>query len=194
MKIFDAAFTNALGHTPEEGGVCNPCHVVHNAVSEQFLWAGPLGNSSYEGWNSEYATDDSFMIKLCTGCHSEENSAGSKVPKHGLHPSGLALVKESKNPLYEQFPLYTSSGELSPEGNIVCSTCHNPHQWDSSVSGKGSGRDSEGSAKNSFLRSEVPQRLCATCHGEEGLFKFLYFHSTTGRAKEDPFFNLQRKR
>jgi hypothetical protein len=81
----------------------------------------------------------------------------------------------------DTFPLFTEAGEKSEAGHIVCSTCHNPHQWDSRVQAHGPGKNSKGTVGTSFLRPNLASELCSGCHGQDTLIKFTYFHSPLGR-------------
>jgi hypothetical protein len=188
-----------LGETAAQAGLCIPCHSVHNAHEQKFIWSAPLGSSKLEGWNEKYASENNIPIMVCTGCHSEGHTAGTQLPPFGLHPLGLEFPEEKRTYANQQllvgkqFPVYDERGELTIEGNIVCSTCHNPHQWDPRNHINGHGPQSEGSAITSFLRPEVRERFCALCHGEDSLFKFKYFHSTIGREKGKSPFQLKQK-
>ena len=93
-----------------------------------------------------------------------------------------------------QFPLFTDGGEISGNGYIVCSTCHNPHQWDPSRDVKGPGKpavDEEGDATSSFLRPHLHDKYCTECHGEESIVKFKYFHDDLGRQKKEDAFSFE---
>jgi hypothetical protein len=83
-----------------------------------------------------------------------------------------------------QFPVFTGTGEKSVEGNIVCSTCHDDHLFDPYHPRKGPGVEVEGNATNSFLRKNISFTFCASCHGEDALYKFKYFHKAKGRVEE----------
>ena len=196
LKVSAPEYTNMLGETSTHAGLCSPCHSVHNANDQKFIWSAPLGPSKLEGWNEEYTTDTNLMVMICTGCHSEGNIARDKIPLYGLHPRRLEFPEEKQditNRINETFPVYGDDGELTTEGNIVCSTCHNPHQWDPRNHINGRGVQAEGSATTSFLRAEVCERFCAVCHGEDSLVKFTYFHRSTGRKKEGSLFPLIKK-
>jgi len=197
LRMTAPDYTNAAGETPDLSGLCGPCHAVHNAQQKQYLWSGPLGAAVLEGWKEDFTSPQNTMTALCTGCHAPGNCAETQVTRYGLHPKGLATpydrtstqeVTETVSQLIEQFPLYTDGGEVDNNGNIVCSTCHNPHQWDSRSTDEGPGDNIEGNVTNSFLRPEIHGQLCSVCHGEEGLLKFKYFHSSLGRTTAgEPF-------
>ncbi|MCK5186306.1 MAG: hypothetical protein KAR43_04170, partial [Deltaproteobacteria bacterium] len=154
-------------------------------------WSAPLGPSKLEGWNGEHTADTNLMVMICTGCHSEGNIAQDTIPLYGLHPQRLEFPAEKQdviNRVNKKFPIYSNEGEVTTEGNIVCSTCHNPHQWDPRNHINGREVQAEGTATTSFLRAELCERFCAVCHGEDSLVKFTYFHRSTGRKKEGSLF------
>ncbi len=188
LSITAPGFKNVSGQTPAQGGICSPCHVAHNANLKKYLWAAPVGPNLLEGWDKASTTDRDIMIRLCTGCHSPGKIAETHVPEFGLHPreklmQGMPMI--SYDHLKDEFPIFTDTGETAETGNIVCSSCHNPHQWDPHVEAKGPGRKVEGDVTNSFLRSDLHLKYCTGCHGEEGLVKFKYFHDHIGRVKKN---------
>ena len=178
---------------PGESGLCAQCHAVHNAPMKAFTWNREAGPLLLESWKDKFTASDNLMVGLCTSCHAPDECAGEKVPEYGLHPSRIymAMIEERSDALEEdtfktylkQFPIYTGEGEKSAGGDIVCSTCHDPHLWDARFLRKGPGEKVEGNATTSFLRKDIAFTFCASCHGEEGLFKFKYFHSIKGRIK-----------
>ena len=185
LRITAPNTLNSSGKIPEQVGLCSPCHLAHNAQTQRFLWAGPLGPNVLPEWNQAYAVENQNMIKLCTGCHIAGGPGQQHVPKFGLHPKddGQVVTSSAYYDLVQfEYPFYTTSGDVSTNGDIVCSTCHNPHQWDPHRKKKGAGADIEGNATNSFLRLNLPSELCAYCHAKDGLIKFKYFHSKFSRA------------
>jgi predicted CXXCH cytochrome family protein len=191
LRITAPDFKNVYGETAHQGGLCSPCHVAHNAAFELNLWSAPMGPALLEGWNRSYTTDNNIMTKLCTGCHAPGQIAEKHIPEFGLHPMEK-VVASSGSITYDmsqsEFPIYTDTGVIESNGNIVCSTCHNPHQWDPHVEAKGLGKEVEGDVTNSFLRPDLHSKFCTACHGKEGLIEFKYFHSHTGRQKKEaPF-------
>ena len=187
LRVTSPVHKNVLNQTVSGGGVCSSCHAAHNAPKKKYIWSGKSGKPVLDGWNNEYASHENVMVSMCTGCHSPGNAGSDHIPMFGLHPGGLMvpteMIQSEKNEDKKEFPLYSNSGELSLSGNIVCSTCHNPHQWNQIRSGKDQRADVEGNVTNSFLRSGIHESLCAACHGEDSLLKFAYFHRLTGRKK-----------
>ncbi len=193
LTITAPAEQNSQGVSPDQSGVCGACHAVHNAQTDEFLWNRALGPSVVENWNEEFTLPNNTMIGVCTSCHVEGDCAADKVPDYGLHPDRIymALLQEKAGSMnaeeyeeyLERFPIYTDEGEKSVEGNIVCSTCHDVHLWDARRPGKVPGKEIEGNATNSFLRRNISFSFCASCHGEDALFMFKYFHIHKGRIK-----------
>ena len=192
LLITGPDYRNALGMAPARDGVCSPCHAAHNAVSKKFLWAGPLGPALPDGWNPSFGSEAAVMVRFCTGCHTTGGCAESQIPDFGLHPKGFVVPEEALGTaktgvmfdmMKEAFPVFTDTGEHSTSGNIVCSTCHNAHQWDPRDPQNRPGENIEGSVLNSFLRPGLHSQFCTVCHGEEGLFRFKYFHSSLSRTK-----------
>jgi len=179
---------------PQESGLCEQCHAIHNAPTKSFIWNRDLGPSIIENWKKEFTTLENIMIGLCTTCHLEGECAEEQIPEYGLHPHRLymAMMQEKSDLMtqdqYEkfidQFPIFTDEGEKSIEGNIVCTTCHDAHLWDPYRPQKGEGEEIEGDATNSFLRKDISFTFCASCHGEEALYRFKYFHFLKGRTKD----------
>jgi hypothetical protein len=181
-------FKNVLGQKPSEGGICSPCHVAHKSSMQKYLWSAPIGPTFLEGWDKTFTSDQDIMIMMCTGCHSPGNIAESHVPKFGLHPRGKLLQGMpliSFDEVRDEFPIFTDPGDIAEHGNIVCSSCHDPHKWNPYAEEKGTGKEVEGDVTNSFLRPNLHSKYCTGCHGKEALPKFKYYHSDLGRVKED---------
>ncbi len=185
---------NRQGLHPQESGLCEQCHAAHNTSHKSFTWNKELGPPLVANWKEEFTSSENIMVGFCTGCHQEDGCAEEQIPEYGLHPSSvyMALMQEKSDIMtktqYEefidQFPIFTDEGEKSLEGNIVCNTCHDTHLWDAYHPEKGEGKETEGDATNSFLRKDISSTFCASCHGEEALYKFKYFHKIKGRTKD----------
>jgi len=186
LALSDPEYRNAKGLNPAEAGSCSGCHAAHNTQNKVFLWAAPLETSEPAKWNNEKNKNHSIMNKLCTGCHTKDGIASRNNLEYGLHPAELTVPSGISNPidlqtLNNKFPLYNTQGEISSTGEIVCSTCHNPHQWNADLYQQGTSDKSDGNITNSFLRSQVSNLFCSGCHGLDGLFKYKYFHSPVSR-------------
>ncbi|MFC1592210.1 cytochrome c3 family protein, partial [Thermodesulfobacteriota bacterium] len=192
LRITAPDFKNAGGQTAEQGGLCSPCHGAHGAGIQKSLWAAPLGPALIDGWSPEHSEGNEIMTKLCTGCHSTGGAAEKKIPEAGLHPMGLRAPEKKSageqpaitfEQIKDAFPVFTHTGEVAGCGNIVCSTCHNPHQWNPDSEKAGPGKNVDGDASNSFLRPNLYEKLCTECHGEDWRETFENFHSADSRRK-----------
>jgi predicted CXXCH cytochrome family protein len=193
LQLSDKPFTNALGNTLQSTGICSPCHVAHGAATQQYLWPGPPNRVNNPELPGEAEPHSAVMQMMCTSCHSDSTVTSSAVPSYTFHPAELVFPESTRSLIWEQFPLFSESGRPSPDGEVLCATCHNPHQWHASAKAETPGTDPAGTIMSSFLRQEIDRKLCASCHGEESLFKFLYFHRLNSR-KEVSFPQLLRKR
>ena len=187
LRITAPDARNAYGQTTQQGGVCSPCHLAHNARRQKYLWSGPTGPGLLTGWELPNTSKNNVMTGYCTGCHAPQSIAESHIPRLGLHPK--TKIADSSNvfsfeQIRNEFPLFTDAGELAAGGDIACSTCHNPHQWTPRSSAKAPGIKVEGDATNSFLRPNLHTKFCAACHGKEALVKFKFFHSPASREKK----------
>ncbi len=164
-----------------QSGACLPCHNVHaaaTALGPRLLWpllltgAAPsaTGRPSASGV-AMIDTDDVY----CTGCHRQGGSAAK--PAASSHPlvaayDPYALAGPGSLPLFDE------AGKPASVGVITCRTCHQPH-----------GRE----APQEFdpppprlaalqLRTFEAPNVCTTCHGSDGLRRFLYFHDPVRRS------------
>ncbi len=144
---------NILDKRIKESGVCGACHIPH-------LANGPRLFSKVI--KAEYNPSD----MLCVSCHSKEGCANEKLVTLRTHPMPQQPKISNKDlPLYDN--LYLKDME---KGQLICITCHEPHQWDPAYKDKGDGKKAEGTGHNSFLRmASAPEPiLCKTCHKDQG--------------------------
>ncbi|WP_136810108.1 cytochrome c3 family protein [Desulfosediminicola flagellatus] len=140
---------NIADVTAIQAGVCSSCHVPHNAAGEK-LWARPD------------VKDVSALSGLCFSCHMTGEIAAEKTVGDFSHPVNVQWQGHVDLPLAE-----------NTEGKKIlgCHTCHDPHQWNSLLVGKGNGRNEEGNAESSFLRKAnlKDPLLCRECHKVQAL-------------------------
>ncbi|MCF6238965.1 MAG: hypothetical protein L3J79_09180, partial [Candidatus Marinimicrobia bacterium] len=143
--------------------VCATCHSSH-AGKGPAIWAMDLKPS--DGGNA-----------VCLGCHSVEGSGREKAFKHAGHP-----VAD------EQFAKDIPVLGISAGDRILCTTCHNPHQWDSTQSHQLSSANEEGTEFTSFLRlpDDETGQLCTACHDNKRAI-IQSDHSTTRAGFEQYF-------
>ncbi len=122
--------------------ICSRCHIKKGykifdphtqltekgeIIKEKCLYCHP---EKPDEKNADFASDPSDikfvrdLQVLCLGCHSKQYNSGHPVnAKHICKPSGemQKMMKESE----EQFGIVLP---LSFDGEIMCATCHNPHE------------------------------------------------------------------
>lgn len=163
--------TNILGRSASETGPCGTCHLAHNAPPEAKLWARNLIPPQ---------PGTPLVDRMCQSCHSSQAIAGNKVPVFSHHPPVTAAnLPASQFPDRAFFPLIDStSGKLTGEGTVSCSSCHNIHQWSAKAAGQGPGINLEGDSNNSFLRHRSAELPCKVCHGLDSIYRYQYFHKS----------------
>ena len=171
---------NLLGQTVRESGECGACHLVHNSPNRIYLWARKYGS---------IAPGEDIIDSLCTSCHSRGNPGEKRIPLIATHPDDRLInnVMRSDRNAIDYAPIYDKkTGKPTHVGNISCVTCHNAHQWSPLVRKKGSGKNVEGNATNSFLRNVSYNNICIDCHGLDALFRYKYFHDPVERVETSP--------
>jgi predicted CXXCH cytochrome family protein len=143
---------NILGQSVEQSGLCAACHLPHNSVAAQQLWARELGSGG------------DVISRLCNSCHAKNRCAESKIIGPNSHPLNASILAADSQ---TDLPLFTPEGKRDDDrGGVTCSTCHNSHQWDPMLHARGNGKPVEGSQQTSFLRlPNTPKPLlCGNCH------------------------------
>jgi predicted CXXCH cytochrome family protein len=166
---------NQLGHTVIESGQCGVCHAVHNSPKDLLLWArayGPVEKNQHP------------MNSLCTGCHSKGGVAKDKTPAVATHPKGELIdnIFTFNSQATGYIKIFDNHWKEIQVGNLSCSSCHSFYQWDRHIKKPGLGRNVEGNADTSFLRTSSDKTVCIDCHGEAAIWRYLYFHSPAKRA------------
>lgn len=139
---------NLEGKTVGEAGICSACHLPHKEARKP--GKGP-----------------DFTTQLCISCHSKDNIAQESIPKDTNHPlnikvpADIAAVSGVKQQL--GLPLFDKRGVQSTEGEITCSTCHDPHRWRADSEKGEIRKEVKGDKGSSFLRKPSPE-LCRECH------------------------------
>ncbi len=168
------AATNQQGQTVAESGPCGACHAAHHSDKKHLLWArayGPSGEHQHP------------MNGLCTGCHSKGQIAEKKIPAVAEHPPGQLMnnIMRSHALPANHIKLFDSGWKESHVGDLSCSSCHSFFMWDHRVRQKGPGKNTEGNADTSFLRTSSDKAVCIDCHGETAIWRYTYFHSPAKR-------------
>jgi cytochrome c553 len=184
MRQHKQPVQKAISSKAGSHGICGFCHDMHGAGSKHFLWAAPFGASVPQQWSGAAEQTDLCTSGYCTGCHGDNNISAQELPEFGMHPAAYA-----PRPLSGM----TTDHSRSHACMIVCSTCHNPHQWAPGKHSNSTGTAPSGNAANSFLRHNTAASLCAICHGLDGLLKYTYFHSSASRAQQKKPFPFEKR-
>lgn len=136
--------------------LCAPCHRAHPPDDTGLLWGHDLGPGP------------DFVTQACTGCHREGGDARPLAPETTRHPSEAVILESPPG-----IPLYDIHGRSGGAGEITCATCHDVHRWTARADQDSGG---EGTVLTSFTRPGVAEELCATCHGQEALVRYLLYH------------------
>jgi predicted CXXCH cytochrome family protein len=155
---------------------CGACHDMHTSRGS----AGPalLQAVAIAGDHGDAVASN----RLCTGCHAAGGQA--PPPRIATHPD-VPMANLTQPDARGFLPLFDSQGQVAAAGSIGCGTCHLPH----GQVPPGAGGDmllermSEESrrAMRLLLRPFVPPNACTTCHGTDGLRRFLYYHDPQRR-------------
>lgn len=155
---------------------CRPCHSMHankSTLSDRLLWPRDL---------TAPVMPKNPANRYCAACHRADGPA--KPPVIAGHPR-IVMRAIASLPVGESLPLYDENGRASSDGRIACATCHLPHGQ--TMSGNEADRLAAGSrqqrrAARLLLRPFNAPNLCTTCHGADGLRRFLYFHDPLRRG------------
>lgn len=148
---------NIQGRTPEQAGVCASCHLPHNGRGARMWAREPLSG-----------TDP--VSSVCLSCHRPEGLAKNKLVGANSHPLAVSIEKLGTVPAIA-LPLYDRAGAPAPEGgNVLCGSCHDPHNWSSKGAKGGDPRQERATGETSFLRlpNDAKSTLCANCHVDKG--------------------------
>lgn len=149
--------------------VCKECHKPHNyPKSNNLLWP-------YNKYN-----EGNFIEDLCLYCHNSKGLANKKTVNYYGHPKIVITYNEL---IAKGIKLFDNQGNKNIKGFITCSTCHDAHVWSEKDNFKKIYSNVEGNSLNSFLMYSEVIKLCNTCHGEEGLTRYKYYHTEKYRKK-----------
>ncbi len=151
LNVTAPSLQESAGKTAAKDIPCTSCHLVHQDISD-------------------------FIRNRRVSSEQADLAQFFRIPHFELHPPaffGSALRKKDGTKI-EGISLFTERGDSFDNGIIVCTTCHNVQQL-----GSGIGVQQSGNGDNNatgFLQPDIAEKFCKTCHGEEALVRFLYFH------------------
>jgi predicted CXXCH cytochrome family protein len=177
---------NSIGHAAPflqaagfQTAGCQPCHVVHDdprRVHGRYLYSEVLLSRARSS-PSNFVAD-----RYCVSCHREGGPV--QPPRVATHPA-VAMFNLNQPGQPGFLPLFDEQGRVDPNGTMSCRTCHVTHgRTKPAELGENvfSLDVRELQARQWHLRTYEPGSFCANCHGEDGLYRFLYFHDPQRRA------------
>jgi predicted CXXCH cytochrome family protein len=164
---------NLEGKTVAETGICSPCHLPHKEA-----------RTSGEG--------EDYVTRLCLSCHKKGDIAEKAIPVDYRHPLDINPFKKGDDKKFNlatsgidekkfSLPLFNRYGIQDHDGNITCTTCHDPHRWRADSEKGEIRKDVRGDNFSSFLRKPAPE-ICRQCHSN----KFFIENSKHDIAKVAP--------
>lgn len=162
---------------------CTSCHSLHSmpTLLANHLLTRPAAPVS--------AVADGWMTGLdpsCVSCHREGGE--SPAPRIASHPDVPMMVlglQPGGEATSDKLPLFDEHGAVDPRGRITCRTCHTPHGQEAGKGELAAVKEMEPKdrkAARMLLRSFEPPNVCTTCHGADGLWRFLYYHDPDRRS------------
>jgi predicted CXXCH cytochrome family protein len=174
-----------LANPQGKDALCTRCHRSRPPAESPY---NPWGSVPSKLASAGKPAPESFP---CASCHRIHNSEAVFVstlrfpsdlelvfhtPHFGLHPPvflGTAFPYKDRG-VTDGIVLSGKEMDASDGGTIVCGTCHDVHQLGPDRGEDEVTADVRGTG---FLRLDVAQTFCTTCHAEEALVRFLYFHA-----------------
>ncbi len=179
LRLTAAESKNHYNKTPEQAGVCENCHSMHQPRDNVFsLDATEL--HAYKGKEKPLPRD-----RICLNCHRKKGRADKAQIKYFSHPVKNMILRSDK----KQMPLLDKDNKINEFGKIACITCHNPHRWSVHKSIENElmnktelNKNDAGNVTNSFLHSkDIASSFCKDCHGIETQIKYKYYHLELSR-------------
>ena len=179
LRITAPSALNVLGQTAAESGTCGACHLAHNSPHALKLWAQPF---------PPLAADQSAMDALCLACHAKGKNAAARIPAFATHPKDTLIsnVMRFNTGSGNYTPLFDQTGAQVQLGELACPSCHNAHQWHLPGTGRTSTGNQDQKGFGRFLRVRSAEAVCIDCHGPDGLYRYLYFHTSRPRIPQSP--------
>ncbi len=182
----DMAQIQLTSHSPDRMAAaglrheaCLPCHQPHGpseAINAALLWPKTLDGvvRPHTPGSPMRHTDDTH----CTACHVAGGAAAG--PAVATHPD--VPIVALTGPGLADLPVFDAQGRPSQFGAIGCRTCHLPHGRPADLEVALLASERERAQMRLQLRPFVAPNVCTSCHGDDGLRRYLYFHDAERRG------------
>jgi predicted CXXCH cytochrome family protein len=156
---------------------CQPCHIAHAANDKTIAPMQPAE------WLATAKTHDVPVSEHeCFVCHSD----GGDIPLPAAYTHPQEVMHNLNSPTDPAYlPLFNAEGIEDQNGQIACKTCHLTHGRAEPLplpSARTVLDPREARARSWHLREFRVGNVCTTCHGEDALRRYIYFHSPALRG------------
>lgn len=163
------AYSEQTPGTPGRMLQCGPCHNIHATDRSTQPLPGKLGELPQD-------------VQRCVACHRADG--GARAVKIIEHFGPLQNVIEPGLPGF--MPLVDDEGRIGRSGRIGCITCHSPHGRPPGPAfpavDPGKITIEQLQAMMPMVAQYSPPNLCSSCHGFDGLLRYLYWHNPQRRG------------
>jgi len=147
---------------------CGPCHSVHAADQAAEPLPAPFADLPQD-------------VQRCVACHRPN---GGATPVELVDHFGP--IQNVAEPSARGFmPLVNDAGTIGSSGRVACITCHSPHGRPPGPAfpqvDPGTITVQQLQAMMPMVRPYTPPNLCSSCHGFDGLMRYLYWHNPSKR-------------
>ncbi|HVP11012.1 MAG TPA: cytochrome c3 family protein [Phycisphaerae bacterium] len=180
-------YVKYTGHSAEkikaqgfQSDSCKPCHALH--AHPDATWGQMLSPRFLQDRCVQQPGAASTCLP-CLACHYEGGPA--HLREKSTHPEMIMLnISAPNDPGY--LPLFNAAGRETPDGQVVCRTCHVSHgrlELLQMMANNIALTPEQKSAVRAQVRSYVAPNVCSACHGDEGRSRYLYFHNAEMRKR-----------
>ncbi len=178
-----------LGAALPDATACAPCHVVHaDAAAIDTARLIPRDLAPHPTRSAQHAAPsgapDATQLgsDVCTACH--RNGGAARAPRIATHPD-VALGAIAASLPSSTLPFFAAPDAAGSAARIACLTCHLPHGRpldEEEATRLAQVSSEERRSARLMLRPFETPNACTTCHGADGLRRFLYFHDEDRRG------------
>ncbi len=167
-------------HPDRDLATCGSCHEVEHEAEGRGGHGG-LECAACHPVHTESPPDPAYAdvnprSARCLSCHAPGEAGARREVEAWDHPTPVFLPDGTRWTPLGHLPLFDAEGEALPpgeNGDLTCSSCHLTH----------GPHDAQPADK---LRRPGWREACASCHGQEALVLYRYFHQPARRGEGNP--------